>query len=140
MLSINYCHTNNIVHRDLKPENFLFLTGEEDSPIKLIDFGLSKMYQAEKTDKRRVSPLIIQSKVGSVKFFSLSIIQAYYIAPEVLNGEYNELCDIWSAGVILFTLLCGYPPFNGQTDKEILLNVKKGEYEFDGIEIYHLNF
>ena len=56
----------------------------------------------------------------------------YYIAPEVIDGDYNEKCDIWSIGVIMFILLSGSPPFNGNDDDEILKMVKKGEYYLEG--------
>ena len=89
MDAINYCHKNGIVHRDLKPENLLFLNKDPNSPIKVIDFGMSKRFTAEK---------YMNEKVGT----------AYYISPEVLKGKYDEKCDIWSAGVILYIIICGY--------------------------------
>ena len=55
---------------------------------------------------------------------------SYYVAPEVIEGTYSEKCDIWSVGVILFILLSGEPPFNGNTDEEIVEKIKIGEYEF----------
>ena len=113
MSSIDYCHKNGIAHRDLKPENLLYLNkGEEkNNPIKIIDFGLSQYITSEEK---------LKSKVGT----------AYYVAPEILQGKYSEKCDVWSAGVILFILLSGDPPFNGQNDSEIYSQVAKMEYHF----------
>jgi calcium-dependent protein kinase len=108
--AVNYCHNMNIVHRDLKPEN-IFIECRENVflRVKIGDFGTSKTFD-KGTIERRV--------VGS----------SYYIAPEVLKKNYNEKCDLWSCGVILFILLSGEPPFNGYTDEEIMNNVKTGEY------------
>lgn len=57
---------------------------------------------------------------------------AYYIAPEVLSGNYDEKCDVWSIGVILFILLSGSPPFGGQNDEEIMKKVEKGKFSYTG--------
>lgn len=61
----------------------------------------------------------------------LSLTQSYYIAPEVIRGEYDQRCDIWSLGVILYILVTAVPPFDGETDRDILEAVKKGEYTLD---------
>lgn len=115
--AINYCHTEKqIVHRDLKPENFLFLTEAEDSPIKIIDFGLSRF------DDQHMG--IMQTKVGT----------PYYVAPEVLNRQYTKSCDMWSIGVITYILLCGYPPFYGDSDTQIFAQVKAGRFDFPSPE------
>ena len=113
MSSISYCHNNGICHRDLKPENILYyFEGEEiNNSIKLIDFGLGRNF--EKQTK-------MNTKVGTI----------YYIAPEVLTGIYNEKCDIWSAGVILYILLSGEPPFNGINDQEIYKKIGKMKFNF----------
>ena len=78
--AINYCHKMNIMHRDLKPENFMFKSMEEDSCIKLIDFGLAKWKINNENDKL----VRLNTLVGT----------AYYIAPEVLESNYNYLCDV----------------------------------------------
>ena len=101
MLGINYCHAKGIVHRDLKPENFLYESKEDNSDIKIIDFGLSKIFKPGQAGVTKMT-----TKAGT----------PYYISPEVLAGSYDEKCDIWAAGCILYTLLCGYPAFCGDDD------------------------
>ncbi len=66
-----------------------------------------------------------------MKFLFSIINQAYYIAPEVLNQKYNEKCDIWSCGVILYILLCGYPPFTGRSEKEIFDKVRSAKFIYN---------
>lgn len=110
--AISYLHSRDIVHRDLKPENFLFSQKDINSQLKLIDFGLAKSISTE----RKMS-----TKTGT----------CYYVSPEILTGSYNEKCDIWSLGVILFMMLSGYPPFDGDTDKFILEAVKSGPLLFN---------
>jgi len=120
MQGLNYCHSLKIAHRDLKPENFLLLTKDDNSPLKIIDFGLSKEYKPE--DK-------MTTRAGT----------PYYISPEVLMGKYDESCDIWSAGVILYILLTGMPPFYGDSDLEILNRVKAGKYDLEIPELEHVS-
>lgn len=109
--AVFYCHNINIIHRDLKPENILIESEEKDNfmNVKVIDFGTAKIFDKNKSENK---------VIGS----------AYYIAPEVLNGKYNEKCDVWSCGVIMYILLCGRPPFGGEDD-EIIEKIKKGKYD-----------
>ena len=105
--AVAYCHEHNIVHRDLKPENLLLDKESADATVKVIDFGTSAIYDQSKQ---------LTQKYGT----------AYYIAPEVLRKEYNEKCDIWSCGVILYIFLSGRPPFGGKNDRDILTKVQQG--------------
>ena len=127
MSAIAYCHEKGIVHRDMKLENILFSTESEDSPIKIIDFGLSVLLgkkdvkENEVTDLKKYGFKRMTTKVGTI----------YYMSPEVIKGNYDEKCDIWTCGVILYTLLAGYPPFNGQTDKDIYNMISKMSFDFE---------
>ena len=63
----------------------------------------------------------------------------YYIAPEVLKKNYTEKCDLWSCGIILYVLLCGFPPFRGKTLEELTKKILKGSYSFNTSESSHLS-
>ncbi|XP_015946322.1 calcium-dependent protein kinase 26 [Arachis duranensis] len=108
---VEACHSLGVMHRDLKPENFLFLDVHEDSILKAIDFGMSAFFKPG--DK-------FTDVVGS----------PYYIAPEVLCKHYGPEADVWSAGVMLYILLCGFPPFWGESEQEIFHEVLNGDLDF----------
>ena len=114
--AIVYCHSSNIVHRDIKADCILIESTEnvtyngQSFPlyhIRLSDFSSARSFNTKKK---------LTKKIGT----------SYFIAPEVLNRNYNEKCDVWSIGVLLFILLCGKPPFWGESDKEIIEKVKIG--------------
>ena len=110
--AITYCHKMNIIHRDIKPENIMITNREKNGclQVKLIDFGTAKMFEKGHQEKKYV---------GS----------SYYMAPEIIKRNYDEKCDIWSIGVILYILLTGRPPFDGNDDEEILNHVEKGVFD-----------
>ena len=111
LLAINHCHSEKICHRDLKPENILL---DSDNRIKIIDFGTAESFEKENE---------LQGLIGT----------AYYIAPEVLKdkGHYDEKCDVWSLGVILYMLLTGLPPFNSTSENGIFKKISVGVYPKD---------
>ena len=113
--AITYCHKMNIIHRDIKPENIMITNREKNGclQVKLIDFGTAKIFEKGHQEKKYV---------GS----------SYYMAPEILKRKYDEKCDLWSIGVIMYILLAGRPPFDGNDDDEILENVKTGVYDKTG--------
>lgn len=119
--SILYCNKNRISHRDLKPENFMFKSKDEDSKLKLIDFGLSMSYFKVDKNTEKNSVVRMKTRAGT----------AFFMAPEVISHDYTESWDMWSAGVMLYIMLWGYPPFYGENDQEILEAVVAGEYDFD---------
>ena len=121
MSAILYCHKNNIVHRNLKPESILleWINNDEDKTfypiVKLIGWGKATTIPNNEKINENIKSVI------------------KYTAPEILKKEnYNEKCDIWSIGVILYYILCGYPPFQGSNDKEISDLVIKGNFDLNG--------
>ena len=112
--AVAYCHENGVIHRDLKPENILIENSEEKDKdffhIKVIDFGTCEILKKKK----------LTEQIGT----------SFYIAPEVLKNGYNEKCDLWSCGVILYILLCGSPPFYGKNEKEIFRKILDGNFTF----------
>ena len=115
--AVNYLHSKNIMHRDIKPENIMItkkITKKNKRfEVKLIDFGTAKFFTKGKKE---------------TKFIGTS----YYIAPDVLKESYDQKCDVWSCGIIMYILLCGYPPFNGNTNTEIYNAIKNNLPYFHG--------
>uniref|UniRef100_A0A0D6R0J1 Protein kinase domain-containing protein n=1 Tax=Araucaria cunninghamii TaxID=56994 RepID=A0A0D6R0J1_ARACU len=97
MEAVAFCHRKGVAHRDLKPDNVLFA----DNIVKLADFGQASSFSPGEG---------MSGIVGT----------PYYVAPEVLEGkEYDQKVDVWSAGVILYLMLSGFPPFNGDAPHQI---------------------
>ncbi|MBA0842631.1 hypothetical protein Goarm_002443 [Gossypium armourianum] len=109
---VEACHSLGVMHRDLKPENFLLVNKDDDFSLKAIDFGLSVFFKPGQ---------VFTDVVGS----------PYYVAPEVLQKHYGPEADVWTAGVILYILLSGIPPFWGETQQGIFDAVLKGFIDFD---------
>ena len=111
--ALKYLHAKNIVHRDLKPENILLESPAEDAPIKVADFGLARMMK--KGD-------VMKTACGTPG----------YVAPEVLQnkGYDSGAVDMWSTGVILYILLCGFPPFYEEELPALFDQILKGRYDF----------
>ena len=107
---VEYLHKLNIVHRDLKPENLLLT---HDKFIKIVDFGLSNTYKTGET---------LKTACGS----------PCYAAPELIKGlEYNgQKADLWSAGVVLYCLVCGHLPFEDQNTQSLYQKILSADYQF----------
>eukprot|EP01091_Cochliopodium_minus_P007030 TRINITY_DN16972_c1_g1_i1.p1 TRINITY_DN16972_c1_g1~~TRINITY_DN16972_c1_g1_i1.p1 ORF type:complete len:392 (+),score=138.66 TRINITY_DN16972_c1_g1_i1:35-1210(+) len=110
--AVEYLHEKGIAHRDLKPENLLSSGSEEAELIKIADFGFSKDFNEDK----------LQTSCGSPG----------YVAPEVLTSEsYDKSVDMWSIGVIIYILLCGYPPFYADNAPALFKKIMDVKYDFD---------
>jgi calcium-dependent protein kinase len=106
--AVTHCHENNVIHRDIKPENIMIT---HTNQVKLIDFGLSTIVRDHQH----------KSDVSGTP---------YYMAPEVLNQDYTEKADMWSIGVLLYTLVSGYLPFQGKDSHELFSRIRKADFHF----------
>uniref|UniRef100_A0A8R1U7Z8 Ribosomal protein S6 kinase n=1 Tax=Pristionchus pacificus TaxID=54126 RepID=A0A8R1U7Z8_PRIPA len=123
--AVSYLHHKRIVHRDLKPENILFESDDDSATLRLIDFGFSRLLPDNSLGNQLKTPC-----------YSLQ-----YAAPEVLDvgdslPQYNEQCDLWSLGVILYTMLSGQVPFHarskGESASDIMARIKEGVIDMNG--------
>nr|CDJ88720.1 Serine threonine protein kinase-related and Protein kinase domain containing protein [Haemonchus contortus] len=128
--AVGFLHAKRIVHRDLKPENILFESEDSNARLRLVDFGFA-----------RLLPACVEQQLKSVYRKMTPCFTLQYAAPEVLDlgdtlPEYNEQCDLWSLGVILYTMLSGQVPFHARSKTEsateIMQRIRKAEFSFDG--------
>lgn len=111
--AVNYLHNRNVVHRDLKPENLLYLSKDPDSDLVLADFGIAKMLDTKDE--------VLTTMAGSFG----------YAAPEVmLKKGHGKPVDMWSMGVITYTLLCGYSPFRSENLQDLIDECSNGKVVF----------
>lgn len=102
--ALKYCHDMGVAHRDLKPENILFSSPDPNATIKISDFGIAKVINNE----------LMSTACGTPGYF----------APEVtLGGGYGAEVDFWSIGVILYVLLCGFPPFYEDSNDKLFKQI-----------------
>ncbi|KAF9217994.1 hypothetical protein CPC16_001356 [Podila verticillata] len=114
LLGVAYLHDRDIVHRDLKPENLLFSDKTENARLMITDFGLSKVLTTQND--------VLMTACGTPG----------YVAPEVLEQiGHGKPVDMWSVGVIAYTLLCGYTPFWGEDQPALFESIISGEYEYE---------
>ena len=120
LIGVSYLHNLKIVHRDLKPENVLITDKDDDVIIKIIDFDTSVKLNED-------------GKVGGL--FGTP----YYMAPELLNPEYDELCDLWGVGLIMYNLLTGTMPFPKRSDHQALEGLQKFVLNLNAHELVHVS-
>jgi calcium-dependent protein kinase len=113
--AIYYCHEHQVLHRDIKPENLMFVDDSEDSDLKVIDFGISKMIDTQGK----------YFKCGKVRHK-----QPFYSAPETFDGVFTEKSDIWSCGVVMYLMLCGYLPFKKRSPSSLVEEITHTKIDF----------
>ncbi|OMJ89927.1 hypothetical protein SteCoe_7815 [Stentor coeruleus] len=108
--AISYCHSKKVLHRDIKPENLMLEDPSEEAPLKIIDFGISKIIDSQN------------------KYFKVG--KAYYSAPETFDGTYIDKSDVWSCGIIMYLMLGGYLPFSKKPNTTLAYEIQNSQVEF----------
>jgi len=141
--ALEFLHSKGIAHRDLKPENVLCVYSDRLTPVKLCDFDLGSGIKFHSGGGSDTTPLLL-TPVGSAEFMAPEIVEAFIDDTED-DFKYDKRCDLWSLGVMMYILLCGYPPFSGSCGHEcgwasggacdacqlnLFKNIQDGKYEF----------
>ncbi|KAJ1430108.1 hypothetical protein B484DRAFT_449031 [Ochromonadaceae sp. CCMP2298] len=142
--ALHTLHQHNILHMDIKPENVLFETDHPDARIKLTDFGLSKLFSdgGGVAAQSASFPTMEELRSRTEAFIKCGNFNAEhvrgtfgYMSPEViLCGYYSAASDVFAAGVILYILLCGYPPFNSKSLRQLFIRTVNGSYKLSGAQ------
>ena len=144
--ALEFLHSKGIAHRDLKPENILCVYEDSLTPVKLCDFDLGSGIKFHSGGGSDTTPLL-HTPVGSAEFMAPEIVEAF-IEDTDQDWQYDKRCDLWSLGVTMYILLCGYPPFSGCSPEcgencgwaeggdcrycqlNLFINIQKGKFAF----------
>jgi calcium/calmodulin-dependent protein kinase I len=137
---IHALHEEDILHLDIKPENILFDSNDADAKIKITDFGLSRVLDGEVGTGSPPMPSKVEMDDKVIQFFENGVLNRErlrgtvgYMSPElILCGHCSKATDIFAAGVVLYILLCGRPPFQSKSNREVLERTCRGQYTMDG--------
>merc|ERR1711887_253108 len=114
--ALEFLHRKGIAHRDLKPENVLCVYNDRLTPVKLCDFDLGSGIKFHSGGGSDTTPFLL-TPVGSAEFMAPEIVEAFIEDTED-DFKYDKRCDLWSLGVMMYILLCGYPPFSGSCGQQ----------------------
>ncbi len=139
---LQFLHKKGIAHRDLKPENILCVYPDRLTPVKICDFDLGSGIKFNSNLNSPVSTPELLTPVGSAEFMAPEVVDAF--VGQLISG-YDKRCDLWSLGIVMYILLCGYPPFYGhcgadcgwergeacQSCQDLLFtSIQEGRYDF----------
>ena len=148
---LQFLHKKGIAHRDLKPENILCVYPDRLTPVKICDFDLGSGIKFNSNLNSPISTPELLTPVGSAEFMAPEVVDAF--VGQVING-YDKRCDLWSLGIVMYILLCGYPPFYGHCGADcgwergeacqscqglLFTSIQEGRYDFPEREWAHIS-